>query len=112
MGSKRNRKETEARQAGVIEMTECQLNKAIENAVSKIIAPLKEEIQMLKTEVLELTKSQQFVSTKYDDLCQNYLNLLASCKQKEDEIKQLGKNATSTQIKNEEDKQKIDDIDL
>ena len=66
---------------------------------------------MLKTEVLELTKSQQFVSTKYDHLFQNYQDLLASCKQREDEIKQLRKNATSTEIKIEEDKQKIDDID-
>ena len=68
----------------IIHSTENELEKLVENMITKATKPLEAEIKELKTKLNELIEDQNFISDKHDKMANDYKSVLTkSRKQKE-----------------------------
>ena len=70
-----------------------------------------QEISVLKAELVELKDSQKFISSQYDDLKQDYDNLLLTNKQQEDEMKRLQTNYQLVAKKEAKESENLDALE-
>ena len=83
----------------------------IEEPVIKATTPLKNEIEMLKAEIVEIKKSQEFVCDKYDEMKSECQDLTNKTRQQNQEVKNLKGLAVALEKNHVDNKDKLDDIE-
>ena len=83
----------------------------IEEAVIKATTPLGNEIEMLKAEIVEIKKSQEFVCDKYDEIKSECQDLTTKPRQQNQEVKNVKGLAIALEKNHVDNKDKLDDIE-
>ena len=83
----------------------------IEEAVIKATTPLGNEIEMLKAEIVEIKKSQEFVCDKYDEIKSECQDLTTKPRQQNQEVKNVKGLAVALEKNHVDNKDKLDDIE-
>ena len=94
-----------------LEITQNQLETMVKKMIDQATLPLFEEIELLKSELDELRKSQEFVSSSHDSLNCDFKKLLNNDNTYKKEIEILNKNASNLNMRSLEDSLKMDDLE-
>ena len=99
----------------IVQYTQLQLENLIQTMVTKVTAPMKQEIKLLKdqvstlkNEVAELEKSQKFISGKHNDLADDYNKALSNNIKYNQGIEHLNRRMTNLQKKKNDKEFKLD----
>ena len=102
----------------IVQYTQLQLENLIQTMVTKVTAPMKLEIKLLKNqvstlknEVAELEKSQKFICRKHDNLKDNYNKALSNNIKCNQGIEHLNRRMTDLQKKNNDKDFKPDELE-
>ena len=94
-----------------LNFSKIQLKQLINEAIDKATAPLYEEIKQLKSEIIEVKKSQEYIGRQYEKLQNECTAIQKKSSQQNQELKEV-KNSASNIIKsNSTDRAKLDELE-
>ena len=105
-GQRQNKKASNSKENA--NQIQIERKKLVDDAVKAWKSECMREISILKAELVELKDSQKFICSQYDDLKQDYDNLLLTNKQQEDEIKRLQTSSQLVAEKKAKESEKLD----
>ena len=94
-----------------MDFNKIQQEQMIKEPVIKATTPLKNEIEMLKAEIVEIKKSQEFVCDKYDEMKSECQDITNKTRQQNQEVKNLKDLAVALEKNHVYNKDKLDDIE-
>ena len=114
-GKRKNDKSTSDK---IVQYTQLQLENLIQTMGTKVSAPVKLEIKLLKNqvstlknEIAELEKSQKFISGKHDGLTDDYNKAPSNNMKCDQGLEHLNRRMTNLQKKNNDEEFKLNEIE-